>query len=133
MGNIITKYLPDYQMVFASKNISVSHLEKAPFYMEMDVSLSHTLISNLLKNSFVHNCNNGTIDITVDGSFIEIRNSGSNVALNEELIFEKFYHSSENNNSVGLGLSIVKAICNLYKIEIVYSFKGGLHSFKLIQ
>lgn len=135
LGEIISKYLPDYQMVFESKNIKTTYREKSPFILYMDESLAHSLVSNLLKNAFVHNCTNGTISIVVDENYFTVKNTGADIALNKDLIFERFYHTPENKGSVGLGLSIVKAICELYKINISYSFEDNSeeknHSFRL--
>ena len=44
-------------------------------------------------------------------------------------IFKRFIRSN-NKDSLGIGLSIVKRICNFYSIDIIYSV-NDLHEFKL--
>ena len=51
--------------------------------------------------------------------------------LDEKKIFTRFYHSGGKKDSSGLGLSIVKAICQRYGFSIKYYFEEGLHVFEI--
>lgn len=130
---IINNLLPDYEMVFKSKAIKVTLDIQHDFIADMDESIAQILVSNIIKNAFVHNIEGGEIDIIVTTQTISFKNTGVDHALNKQLIFERFYHSSGNHQSTGLGLPVVKAICKRNNLKIDYSFQENKHVFTIIK
>ena len=126
----IQRLLPDYEMVYASKNIRLQTELQGDFIVRMDESLAQTLLSNLLKNAFVHNHEGGEITIKATTDSLLFENTGAPESLNRDYIFERFYHSSDNRQSLGLGLAVVKAICQRYGLRIDYAFNNGKHAFR---
>ena len=59
-----------------------------------------------------------------------LKNSGQNTSHSSVDIFKRFYRDQENKKSLGIGLSIVKRICDLYNFKINYSFED-CHIFKI--
>ncbi len=131
ISEIVQKLIPDYQMVYAAKNISLNTVIKEPFYLNIDENLAATLVSNLIKNAYTHNISGGEILISTDKNSIIVENTSDNGELDEKLIFERFYHSSNSRQSIGLGLSIVQSICRNYNLNIHYSFNNGKHRFTI--
>jgi signal transduction histidine kinase len=93
--------------------------------------LIETLLFNLISNSIKHNIPVGKIDITLSHHTLEISNTGEKLPIAAERMFERFLKSSTSEMSVGLGLSIVKKICDLYEYKINYSNQGSFHSLKV--
>lgn len=129
----IQRLLPDYEMVYASKNIRLQTELQGDFIVRMDESLAQTLLSNLLKNAFVHNHEGGEITIKATTDSLLFENTGAPESLNKDYIFERFYHSSDNRQSLGLGLAVVKAICQRYGLRIDYAFNNGKHAFTIVK
>lgn len=129
----IQRLLPDYEMVYASKNIRLQTELLGDFIVRMDESLAQTLLSNLLKNAFVHNHESGEITIKATTDSLLFENTGAPESLNRDYIFERFYHSSDNRQSLGLGLAVVKAICQRYGLRIDYAFNNGKHAFTIVK
>ena len=129
----IQRLLPDYEMVYASKNIRLQTELQGDFIVRMDESLAQTLLSNLLKNAFVHNHEGGEITIKATTDSLLFENTGAPESLNRDYIFERFYHSSDNRQSSGLGLAVVKAICQRYGLRIDYAFNNGKHAFTIVK
>jgi signal transduction histidine kinase len=50
---------------------------------------------------------------------------------NPKDIFNRFYKENPSSQSVGLGLAVVKKICDLYHIKILYGFSENRHCFTL--
>ena len=96
----------------------------------MNESLATTLVSNLLKNAFIHNIENGTIAITVTSHTLTVANSCDSPKLNEATLFNRFEKQTHKKDSTGLGLAIVKSIVSIYGINIKYEY-NGLHQFIL--
>ena len=131
LAQIIQSLLPDYEMVYASQGIRTQVQVNNPFEVMMDESMAITLVSNLLKNAYVHNVPQGRVQVQVSSQKLVIRNTGQECALDEERIFQRFYHAADKQNSTGLGLALVEAICKRNALNITYRFEQGYHVFEL--
>lgn len=130
LNNLIGSFLPDFEEMYEHKNIQVAYTETATLLYRMNESLASTLISNLLKNAFTHNIENGTIAISITEHSLTIANSSETAALNEALLFNRFEKQTHKKESTGLGLAIVKSISTIYGIDIKYAY-NGMHQFIL--
>jgi len=94
----------------------------------MNETLAVVLVTNLLKNAFVHNIDKGMIRVEITSSSIRFGNTGADVALDDKRIFERFYQGSrKREGSTGLGLAIVHAICRQCRLQVRYRFLDGMH------
>lgn len=130
LNNLIGSFLPDFKEMYEHKNIQVAYTESATLLYKMNESLASTLISNLLKNAFTHNIENGTIAISITERTLSIANSSETPALNEAILFNRFEKQTHKKESTGLGLAIVKSISTIYGIDIKYAY-NGMHQFIL--
>lgn len=129
-NKLIDKYLPDFEDMYEYKNIHVTYTETGTLIYTMNESLASTLLSNLLKNAFIHNIESGSIAISVTGRTLTISNSSESTGLNEATLFNRFKKQTHKKESTGLGLAIVKSIISIYGIDIKYEY-NGLHKFIL--
>lgn len=114
-----------------SKEIALSRSLKNDIEIKANRHLINILLSNIISNAIKHNISNGTINIEMTNNILIISNIGLVPKGNSEKFFERFYKESVSAESVGLGLTIVKKICDLYGIEIGYNFSNNLHSVTL--
>lgn len=131
LNEILYRYLDDYQEVYDYKGITLDVHEKTTFNITMNGTLAVVLITNLLKNAFVHNIYKGKIQIEITSSNIRFGNTGKDEHLDENHIFERFYQGSKKEGSTGLGLAIVDAICRQSQLSIQYQFVKGWHWFDI--
>src|SRR3989344_3383998 len=81
------------------------------------------ILTNLLSHAIKHSVPGSSIYFSVsknqDKTTISIRDEGKGMS-KEELkhIFDRFYQGETPEKGYGIGLSIVKQICNLFKIEV---------------
>ena len=75
----------------------------------------------LLSNAVRFNIDGGFIKCHIDKMFLIITNAGLPLTINPEDLFKRFHKSSNNPQSVGLGLSIVKKIAETYGMHIIYT------------
>ena len=94
-----------------------------------DPDLIDILLNNLFSNASKHNIQNGKVMIHLTGTALEIKNTGRPAPLDETRMFQRFYKASLEDDNNGLGLSIVKQICDLSGISSSYSFSGNIHAF----
>ena len=64
--------------------------ETEPFVIRCNLSLAQILVSNLVKNSLVHNREGGELHIATTPSSLTIMNSGEH-PLDGEKLFRRFY------------------------------------------
>src|SRR5690606_9061193 len=119
----------DFSELLHYRDIEVEMVEKAELKGFFNADLADVLITNLLKNAIVHNHDGGRIHILVTNAGIEIANTGPAQPLDTDKMFARFYRSSENSTSTGLGLAVAKAITQLHRAELTYRYEGGLHRF----
>jgi len=113
-----------------AKHIIVNKNFTEKLVVNCNKTLLEILISNLLINAIVHNVENGKINIDFSSNALTIANTGT-IALQQDKIFKRFAISSSKTANSGLGLAIIKEICNRYQWQIEYSFSNQLHVFKV--
>jgi signal transduction histidine kinase len=129
LNDILHSLIPDFEEVYAFKEVSLSLEENARLCADMNEVLATVLMTNLLKNAFVHNVEDGAIRITINKESICFSNTGTLVALDEKRVFERFYQGNKKEGSTGLGLAISNAVCRQFNLELKYVFKDGMHQF----
>ena len=130
LNELLKHYIDDYQEVYAYRKIRVEMRLDESFCVEMNDSLATVLVTNLLKNAFVHNVEEGLIRLETDGQVLVIRNTGGE-ALDGKRIFERFYQGKKKEGSTGLGLALVDTICKMSQLHIRYFYENGLHCFEI--
>jgi signal transduction histidine kinase len=88
------------------------------------------LCSNLIMNAINHNNETKFIKIDMKNNQLILENSGDELSIETDLLFKTFKKGNLNNSSSGLGLSIVKRICE--QNNIAYSYKNNKNLHKII-
>lgn len=131
INQLIKDILEDLSCIYEHKAIHLSLEEDEPLICSMNKSLATTLLLNLIKNAFVHNIEEGHIDIRITRRLLIIANTGSSGPLDPDNLFNRFSRQTSQKGSTGLGLAIVKSITELYNIQIIYTYEKERHQFKL--
>lgn len=132
LNEVLHRYMDDYQEVYAYRDITLTVEEEGELYWNMNETLAVVLITNLLKNAFVHNINKGNIRIVISSSGIRFGNTASGSALDASRVFDRFYQGSKKKEgSTGLGLAIVDAVCRHSSLKIRYRFEEDMHWFEV--
>ncbi len=119
--------LADY---IITKQITVDKNLNGKLFITCNKTLLEILVNNLLINSIIHNTEKGNIRIDLSGRTLTVSNTGV-TPLNNENLFKRFTVSSSETASSGLGLAIIKEICNRHKWEISYQFGDNFHVFSV--
>jgi len=130
---LLTKDLiEDFEPIFETNEINYKLNVTADFIVDFNLDLARILISNLIRNAIKHNNEDKIIQIESDSNQLIFSNSGIDKALNEALIFNRFYKQGTNEKSNGLGLSIVETIMkNQHQVKINYRYEAPFHQFIL--
>lgn len=92
-------------------------------------TLLESLVNNLVVNAVRHNRPKGEIYLLVSGRELTVSNTSDEPALDARLIFNRFYRPSEKVKGNGLGLAIVRAICEYHGWTVAYRYEEGMHRF----
>lgn len=118
--------------IYESKNITIQIYEQGQWTIRANDELAASLVSNLLRNAYLHSQPNSNIDIYIKEGALSIANIGDDKALDASRLFDRFYRGQHNKkHSNGLGLCIVKAICEISQLKISYTFEQGKHIFSV--
>ena len=124
---LVNNELEIYKEIYAAKGVSCIVNLPQHYIVCMDESLATTLVTNLVKNAFLHTQDGGSISVTIESGALVVSNSGTE-PLDATRLFDRFY-TSGNSGSTGLGLALVKSIAGFYRFDLDYSFHEGMHSF----
>jgi signal transduction histidine kinase len=126
INDIVKRKIQEFESLFETKNLKVELNIEQDFALKMNEQLAEILINNLLSNAINHNLKGGYIRISVREKELKICNTGEANLLTDETIFNRF--TKGNSKSYGLGLAVVKNICDTHNLEIHY-LKNELHCF----
>jgi signal transduction histidine kinase len=89
------------------------------------------LLNNLFSNAIRHNIRDGKIHARLDEHSLRVSNTGMLEPLDDNRVFRRFYKRSNQADNNGLGLSIIKQICDTTAMKVQYAFTEGWHSFTI--
>ena len=89
------------------------------------------MVANLLKNAIVHNIEGGSIFLETGPDYLVIRNDGPPLGFSQDELFTRFVRNTRRTGTFGLGLSLVKKVCETYNFRISYHSDNQQHTFKI--
>ena len=128
----VQKYIENFRELADMKDIQIEKNIKNQVTIEMNDSLADILISNIILNAIKHNWPGGSIKIDLDENALLVSNTGQEPKLKTSELFERFKKDSLSAESLGLGLSIVKTICDTYGFGLSYNYTNRMHIIKII-
>ena len=127
---IVENSISDLKIKYKNREIKVLGVDKE---INADEILIGIAISNLIENALEYSQEDVIIEINENS--ISIRDKGIGISQeNLENIFKKYYRATSNNwnNSLGLGLFIVKSILNVHNFKLEIDSKiGNGSTFKI--
>lgn len=94
-------------------------------------SLADILLMNLFSNAIRHNYEKGAIKVKLNSELLMIRNTGIRPEIPTDQLFQRFKKSNQSDDSIGLGLSIVKRISEVSRFRIQYTYKEPWHTVEI--
>jgi signal transduction histidine kinase len=98
-----------------------------PQSVRMPVILADVLLNNLLGNAIRHNIDGGEMLVQLGAGQLIIENTGPLLLHAPDTLFERFRKESKSAESLGLGLAIVREICEKYNCDLSYTYAEGRH------
>lgn len=125
---VVEEVLNNFKDLIAIHKIQIEKNYEERFEVEMSETLAEILIANLVQNAIRHNVEeDGMIQVMISEKKFSITNSGYPPKMPTKSLFKRFKRDSDVEESLGLGLSIIKRICEQSGLEIDYIYKNSLH------
>lgn len=96
--------------------------------IQINEYLLDVLLNNLLGNAIKYNLIGGKLYVELNERNLIIKNTGNSLTMPAEQLFKRFQKDSSASDSLGLGLALVKQICDTYGFQISYVFENGWHN-----
>jgi signal transduction histidine kinase len=106
-------------------------------YVSLNPALADLLLTNLVSNAIRHNeapagengegAGRGWIMVNLSKEGLVISNSGREPKVPVGELFERFKKGNPGGDSIGIGLAIVRQICDLSGFTVEYFFRDGVH------
>ena len=134
VDEILDELLPDLMDIYEHKQVRlIRKREEQPFIIRCNHSLAQILVSNLVKNSLLHNREGGELQVFTTPASLVIRNTGD-APLDGEKLLRSFYHGMDGKkDSTGLGLAIARSIALSSSLKLTYEWQDGMHTFRLVK
>ena len=126
---LLKEQLELFEESIQQKQINLELKIEDPLHIYMNRYLAESMINNLISNAILHNNDAKLISIIIEKNNFSITNSGEDLTFSPDKIFDRFKRSVTDKKSLGIGLSVVKSICDLYRFKLSYFSKNNLHTF----
>jgi len=125
MAVLVASRLEFFEIMMESKRLKLQ-TDLAPSTLTADRRLIERVVDNLLSNAIKYNRRGGTITVRVAPGVLEVADTG--IGIDPEVlphIFDRYTRFNESEGGFGIGLSIVKRICDHYGITIDVTSEVG--------
>jgi len=132
LGTFFDRVMASFEDRILLKHIRVQKVYRDDVMVVMNAMTAEVLLSNLIQNAIRYNFSaNGVIIIELTKSYFKISNTGAELRGDPQRLFDRFIKFNTNSESMGLGLSIVRQICEYYSFTIAYSYEKDFHHFTI--
>jgi signal transduction histidine kinase len=128
LENKIKDKIIQLEEFWLEKQITVNFRSEAAT-INANPDLLDILLNNVLGNASRHNIKNGIIDIYLKQHVLVVSNTGNEEPIDPSRIYTRFYKQRQHSINNGLGLAIIKQICDHSQIKISYQFIDHRHNF----
>jgi len=119
LKDLILERLEFFKLFFEQKKIKIQLSLEEQSFININKAKFTKLLDNLLSNAVKYNKKNGIIYIKLTRNTLSIRDTGCGIASeNLKNIFEYYTRFNQDQGGFGIGLSLVKKICDENNIKI---------------
>jgi signal transduction histidine kinase len=127
---LIERLIQQFYEQIEQKNIEVKVEEPQDFTVKVNSTVIEILFTNLITNAIRYTPTHGHLKISVKPNEVCVSNDGGPLRYPEK-IFDRFQRDTGPSSGAGIGLAIVKKICDSNGFKIAYQYVNGMHSFTI--
>ena len=133
LSELVKQSVLDFEPFFAHKLLITTINIQPDVQLLLNHQLAGVLITNLLKNTARHCPVGGHMVLSLTNSHLTIGNTGDPLPFDQSQLFNRFVKDPARSDSLGLGLALVKQICDRYGMQLTYRYHQSSkeHSFQI--
>jgi signal transduction histidine kinase len=131
VAKFLDKKISNFEELIEMKHIELTKVYNGHPTLILNNTLTYVLITNLINNAIKHNVDNGTIHIKLNDNELTIENTGNPTTEDPEKFFQRFKKGSNAYDSSGLGLALIKKVCEIYQMSIRYTVNENIHKLSI--
>jgi signal transduction histidine kinase len=131
ISKISTEVTRNLQSYFSSQKKQFTVAIESNITLDCNATLVEVILNNLLLNTIKHSNNEALTHLAITKQGITVSNSGTQPLL-EGKLYTRFASMTKNATSSGLGLAIIKQICEVHGWKIQYTFDKNNHIFTVL-
>jgi signal transduction histidine kinase len=128
---LLDRLIHEYKELIHQKDLVLTKNVKDKISITTNPVLMELLLRNMLSNAVKHNTHDGILKICLSKNQLCVANTGQAPTEEVSHYFERFHKQKPDSSSLGLGLAIIKEICEVNDFEYDYLYKEGLHIMKI--
>ncbi|HTR29315.1 MAG TPA: HAMP domain-containing sensor histidine kinase [Puia sp.] len=132
MTSLVTGALESFDELIEMKALQLTVDIRENVWVSLHPALADLLLMNLLNNAIRHNSpgvdGQGWIMVALTREGLMIANSGLDPKLPVMELFDRFKKGNPGSDSIGIGLAIVRQICDLAHFTIEYDYCNEVHT-----
>ena len=116
LKDLVSESVDYFNDISITKNIQInSNLLNC--FIKMDKTKTQKLVNNLISNAIKYSYKDSVIEVTLEDNILSIKDFGMGIIQEEQKeIFKRYKRGNNNEGGFGIGLDIVKRICNEYNL-----------------
>jgi len=119
----------DILMIEDESSIQTTHTQ---LKLHVNFKLFSIVVKNLIDNALKYS-NDKKVNITIKNNTISFENKGDRLQYDLEKYYEPFFSNSSNNTeSFGLGLYIIKSILDVHNFNLIYKHHNNINTFTIV-
>jgi signal transduction histidine kinase len=126
MSMLVRAALDSFGELMEMKSLRLEARIAEDVYVPLHPSLADLLLMNLLGNAIRHNEGDGWIVVQLTKEGLVIANTGREPQVPVMELFERFKKGNPGGDSIGIGLAIVRQICDLADFSVDYQYLNGV-------
>ena len=116
LGAVIVKSCDKFKDI--KKDIKIE-FDNISLVINADINGFERVVDNLISNAIKYNKPDGKVIISIKENTLSISDTGIGIdTKNLFHVFDKYYQENSLSGGIGLGLNMIKAYCDKYKIDI---------------
>ena len=125
LKDLVAESVDYFNDISITKNIQINP-NLFSCFIKMDKTKTQKLVNNLISNAIKYSYKDSIIDVTLKDNILYVRDFGRGISKDEEKnIFKRYKRGNNNEGGFGIGLDIVKRICNEYNLLLDLKSKVG--------
>jgi len=136
ISQLTRETLNSFEELIQLKSLTLETTIVEKVYVPLNPALADLLLANLIGNAIRHNVApageggglaHGLILVNLSREGLVIANTGLQPRVPTVELFERFKKGNSGSDSIGIGLAIVRQICDLSHFSIDYQYISGFH------